>query len=265
MKLIVKIPLLIGAVVLISAAGIIIATEHFVTAAMETATFNEMSSNASADAELLKVKIDGFLGQLWEIANRARTRTMDWEGVVRANLAPDVSRIGCLDLGLVTPDGLTRYVDEDSVTNLGDRDYIKKAFAGVSNISDAIISRATNKLVVMLAAPVYKNDTPDAPVLGVLVARRDGGTFLESLLSDIKLSNQNSYGFLINYEGTYTAHPDESLVLQQFNPITAAQKDPSLQSLADMVSKAIKNKEGTASYIDSGKKMICAYTEIPGH
>jgi hypothetical protein len=43
-------------------------------------------------------------------ANLARTRTMDWEGVVKANCEPDVDRIDSLDIGLVFPDGTTNYV-----------------------------------------------------------------------------------------------------------------------------------------------------------
>jgi len=52
---------------------------------------------------------------------------MNWEGVVKANLGPDVDRIESLDMGLVYLDGTTCYVRDDTVTNLSDRDYIKKS------------------------------------------------------------------------------------------------------------------------------------------
>ena len=265
MKLSVRISLLTGAVVLITSIGIIVGAERVITRAMEEATFREITSNTEANAELLKTRLDAMLAQLGEIATRARVRSMDWAGVVRQSLMSDVSRTDSLEMGLVFPDGTTHYVTDDSVTNLGDRDYVLQAFAGKSAFSDVLISRATNKPVVMLAAPVFKSDERGAPVIGALIARKDGGNFLAGLVEQIRTGRRSGYGFLVNKEGTFSAHPNHDLVLRQFNPIKEAEKDPSLKSLGDMVATAIKEKNGTAAYVHDGKEMLCAFTEIPGH
>src|SRR5215469_4986911 len=152
MKLSVRIPLLIGLIVLVTSASIILTIEVIVSKELENSAFNEISINAESNAELLESMLDGLLLQLYEIANRARTRVMEWE-YVRPTLVPDVVRIGSLEQGLVFPDGTTHYVTTDTTTNLGDRDYIRAAFAGKSNVSDVLISRATNEPVVMFAAP----------------------------------------------------------------------------------------------------------------
>ena len=265
MKLSVRIPLLIGAVVLITSAGIIIGAERVITRALEEATFSEITSNAAASADLLKTKLDAMLDQLGEIANRVRTRSMDWEGVTRASLMPDVSRIDALDIGLVFPDGTTRYVTDDSTANLGDRDYIQQALAGKSVFSEVLISRVTNQPVVMFAVPVLRSDERGAPVIGALVVRKDGGTFLPSLVKQIHTSNISGYDFLVNKEGTFAAHPDRDLVLRQFNPIKEAEKDPSLKSLGNMVATVIREKSGQGAYVQDGKERLYAFTEIPGH
>jgi methyl-accepting chemotaxis protein len=264
MKLSIRVPLLIVAVVLITSAAIIISVNFLVTGNMQASVINGMVSNSKINAELLQNKLDILLNQLWEIANRARTRTMNWEGVVRTNFEPDVDRIDSLDIGLVFPDGTTNYVLDKASTNLGDRDYIKKAFTGKTTVSDVLISRATGKPVVMLAAPVLMNDTRGAPVVGVTIARKDGPTFLTGLVSGIRTDYQTSYGFLINNEGTYMAHPDTELVNRQFNPIKEAGKDSSLKSLADLITKAVKEKSGNAEYVNNGKMMVCAFTPLPG-
>ena len=264
MKLSIRIPLLIGAIVLITSGAIVISTELIISKELQEATFTEITSSTEVNAELLKTKMESLLYQLWEIANRARTRTMDWDNVVRANLLPDVQRIDCLDLGLVFPDGTTFYVTDNSVANLGDRDYIQDAFAGKNNFSDVLISRATGQPVVMLAAPVLQNDSSGAPVVGALIARKDGGTFLAELVGTICTGRNSGYGFLINEEGTYTAHPDPNLVVSQFNPIKEAEKDPALKSLAGMLEKVLKEKTGNAIYTQNGKEMFCAFTAIPG-
>ena len=265
MKLSIRLPLLIGIVVLITSASIIFITERIVTTAMEDTTFAEISSTTDVNADLLRIKLDALLSQLWEIAARARVRTMDWDDIVRPSLVLDVERIDSLDIGLVFPDGTTRYVSDNSTTNLGDRDYVKTAFSGKAAISDVIISRATGQMVVMLAAPVFKNDEKGAPVVGVLIARKDGGTFLTDLAAQIRTGHKTGYGFLINNEGTYTAHPNQSLVTSQFNPIKEAEKDPSLKSLAGKVATALKEKSGSDTYIQDGKEMYSAFAEIPGH
>ena len=264
MKLSVRIPLIIGAVVLITSASIIVAAEIIVTREMEASTFTELSGNAEANAELIKTKLDSLLLQLWEIANRARVRTMDWDAVVRDNLAPDVERIDSLDIGLVYPDGTTRYVTDNSTTNLGDRDYVQSALAGKPVVSDVLISRVINKPVIMLAAPVLRDDEKGSPVVGALIVRKDGGKFLSAILDQLQNNHESGYGFLIDNEGTFAAHSNQDLVLNQFNPIKEAAKDPSLQSLADMVSTAIKERTGRAAYVQDGKEMICAFTEVSG-
>ena len=265
MKLSIRVPLLIGLIVLVTSAVIIFSVDISVTRVLEVNTLNELQSNADANAELLKTKLDALLTQLWEIANRIRVRSMDWEGSVRAALAPDVLRIESLDIGLVFPDGTTHYVTDDSTANLGDRDYIIQAFTGKSVVSDVLISRVTNQPVVMLAAPVFRNDEPGAPVVGVLVARKEGGSFLSGLINNIKSMHKSSFSFITDKEGTIIAHPDHELVLQQFNPIKEAEKDPSLKPLGNVVERAIREESGIASYTNNGKEMLCAFTKLPGY
>jgi len=265
MKLSIRVPLLIVAVVLITSAAIIVSVDLLVTGNMEASTITGMVSNGRINAELLETRLETLNNQLWEIANRARTRTMDWEGVVKANFSPDVERIDSLDIGLVYPDGTTRYTRDQATTNLGDRDYVKKAFTGKSAVSDPIISRATGKLVVMLSSPVFRDDTKGAPVLGVVVARKDGPTFLSSLV-ELQTDYKTGYVFLVNSEGTIIAHPDAELVSRQFNPVKEAEKDPSMKSMADMITKVINDndKTGNAEYVLNGKKIVCVFMPVPG-
>ena len=103
------------------------------------------------------------------IANRNVIKSMDWETQLPA-LQEEAARHGFLTMGIVDPDGNARYIDQDEQTFLGDRDYVVKAFNGVTNMSDVIISRVTNSAVIMLAAPIYQ----DNEIAGVLLARRPG-------------------------------------------------------------------------------------------
>ena len=74
--------------------------------------------------------------------------------IQKESMREDVERLDYLDLAVVMPDGMAHYVLGEETANLGDREYVKKAFQGESNISNPIISRVTNGVVVMFAAPI---------------------------------------------------------------------------------------------------------------
>ena len=265
MKLRIKIPLLIGTVAFITAASIIIVVVSIVSKRLEESTLNELSTEARVSAKLIDSRFEAQLIQLYEIANRIRVRSMDWEGVVRESLIPDVPRIGVLEIGLVFPDGIAHYVTDNSTAQLGDRDYIIQAFEGKSVVSDVLISRVTGLPVVMLAAPVFQNDDPGAPVVGVLIARKDSIDAVGRMADDIKTNQPSSFAFVVNKEGMYMAHPDRQLVYDMVNPIQQALEDPSMKSLSDMLSFALKEQSGTTFYNHGGKDLIASFTEIPGH
>ena len=264
MSLRVKIPLFIGLIVLISSAAIIITVERVVSKNLEESLYKQLAGETKFNAELISAMIDVDLVQLSEIANRARTRSMDWEGTVRDSLVLDVTRIGSFDIGVVSPDGTTRYVtDPQATANLGDRDYIRRAFAGEKTV-DVLMSRVTNSLVEMQAVPILQNDEPGASVLGVMVARK-GAVAVSNLVKAIRIEYKSGYATLVNKEGRYIAHPDSKLVEDQFNPVEAAQKDPSLKPLGDMIAAATKESSGHAAYVQDGKKMISVFSETPGY
>ncbi|MDR2900230.1 MAG: cache domain-containing protein, partial [Treponema sp.] len=218
MKLSARIPLLIGAVVLITCSAIIIAASVIAERNLTTAYINEITKDAESNAEIVKLRMDAQLDVLFEIANRARTRSMDWEGASRDSLAPDVTRIESLDIGLVFPDGTAHYVTDNSTSNLGDRDYVRKAFAGETSVSDIIISRVTGEQVVMFAAPVHETENFSSPVIGTLIARKDAKA-LSDLVASIKVNHKSGYAFLLNRSGTFSAHPDINMVTDAVNPI----------------------------------------------
>ena len=262
MKLSIRIPLLIGLVVLITAAGIIFTSEIIASKNMTESLNSELSGLAIANAELIKARLDTQLAQTWELANRIRTRAMDWDGVTRESLMSEVPRIGALEIGVVFPDGTARYVSDNSTAALGDRDYIQKAFSGSNAISDVLISRATGQAVVMLASPVFENGLSGS-VAGVLIARKNSDA-LSNMAAEIKTRYKSGYAFLVNKQGVIVAHPDQDKVINQFNPITEVGKDAALKSLADMLSRTLTEKNGIASYHYMNEHKICGFSEVPG-
>jgi methyl-accepting chemotaxis protein len=77
----------------------------------------------------------------------------------------------------------------------------------------------------MFAVPVMRNGI----AAGALVGRKDGAV-LGELTAKVAFGS-SGYLFLVNRAGVFVCHPNADLVYSQFNPIEAAEKDPSLKAL----------------------------------
>jgi methyl-accepting chemotaxis protein len=259
MKLATRIPLLIGLIVLITSVSIGIASLLISTQTLEESARSSLMNEAVINAEIVSVTLRGQLNVLQELANRARTKTMDWD-TVKPSLEEDVKRLGYIDVALVYPDGTARYILENTVSNLMDREYIQQALSGKSVISDVLISKVTNMPVMMFTVPVWNSE---GKVVGALAGRRDGGETLANTMSLIKSSLSSGYWYFVAADGTFAAHANMDLVLNQFNPVTASKTDPSLKTLGDTIATALGTRAGISQYNYLGKNLVSAFTEIP--
>ncbi|MDR0518147.1 MAG: methyl-accepting chemotaxis protein [Fibromonadaceae bacterium] len=262
MKLSVKIPLLLGIVVLASIVAMLVVIEFKVRNAIEKSSLDSLSGEVEANADFLKSKLDLHLEVLAEVATRIRVRSMDWS-VVQPALKADVARLGALDLAMINSEGIAHYVLGGMTVNVKDRAYFNKAMAGEKNV-EMVVSRVTGKVVTLFAVPIRETEDMNSPIVGVLMARKDGAHTLSNLVAELKTPYESGYAFLINEEGIIIAHRNQELVNKQFNPVKEAEKDPSLKSLAEMVTLAFEKKNGKLEYNYNGKNLIGTHSEVPG-
>ncbi|MDR1949587.1 MAG: methyl-accepting chemotaxis protein [Spirochaetaceae bacterium] len=257
MKLSLKVSLIIGALVFFLMTGLSFASYLISAGIMENTAKKSLRVQSVIAAQLIGEGIvKAELNVLYELANRARTKTMDWE-TQRDSLIAEIDRLGYMDFGIVNTEGIAHYIKDESISNLADRDYIVKVLAGDLVISDVLISRVTGKPVVMFGAPI----TVDGKVVGALIGRRDGSV-LTDMTKQIGMG-ETGFVYMINGTGTIICHPDTDLVYNQFNPITEALTDPAVQSLANFVSDVLSSKEEVEEYSFDNKTMIGAYAGVP--
>jgi len=263
MKLKTKIPLLISLMILGTSIGLGLSAILISSSTLRNTIINQIDDKNQSNAQLVSTKMSGQLDILYEIANRARTRTLDW-AVAQPSLVPDVKRINALDIGVITADGVARYVTEGNTSNLGDREYFKNGMAGKSSVQ-VVFSRVTNQIVTMFAAPIMQSEATNAPVIGVLIARKDGMVTLSNVTNGLKSNMKSGFSYLIDSDGTFIAHPNTDYITKQYNPITEAEKDPSAVSLGKVIKRALQEKTGVDSYIDpaDGKKKLCSFAQVP--
>ena len=260
MKLSLRIPLLIGVIVLVTSVGIGLVTLHISAMILETNILNAIGAKNQSNAELVNARLNGRIEMFVEIANRARTRSMDWE-TVRSSLQPDIARIGALDIALVYPDGTAQFVSSNNTSNLSNQNYFRQAVSGRANIEE-VFNQQSRRVEVVFAMPVNQDDTANAPVIGVLVIIKDE-TALSDIVTNLKSGMQTGYSYLIDREGTIISHPDRSMVSNRFNPVREASNDESVRSFADAVSTALRERNGIVRYTLSGSHVIGCYAEVP--
>jgi methyl-accepting chemotaxis protein len=238
----------LGATAVVIASGIV-----------QEAAESSLDNQAEIAAKLVSgATVEAQLAILQELADRARTKTMDWE-TQKDSLLAEIVPHGYLDFGIVGRDGVAHYLTDDSVSNLADRDYIIRALAGERVISDVLISRVIGKPVVMFAVPIIG---ADGRVAGALIGRRDGA-FLTDMTRTITLG-ERGYIYMFNSQGTFVCHPDTDLVFNQFNPIEAAKTDASQASLAGYVRHVLQGGDAVEEYFFNGGENFAAYSKVAG-
>lgn len=217
---------------------------------------NALGEMAKESAKLTVSRIETEKKILEMIALRQDIQSMDW-AVQQPVLQRQLEKTNFMDIAVVQPDGTAHY-SSGSTNQLGDREYIKKAFSGEVNVSDLIISRVTNEVVLMYAVPIER----DGKIVGVLVGRRDGNT-LSNITNDAGYG-ESGYAYMINDKGTVVAHPDKEKVMNQYNPIEQVKNDESQKSLAEQFEKVLKEKTGVNSYSFEGNDLYTGFAPVEG-
>lgn len=203
-------------------------------------------------AKLTEARIQQEKNTLEIIARMPNIQSMNWptqQGILKGQ----VQDSDFLDMAIVSLDGKASYSDGSSA-DLAEREYIKKALKGETNVSDVIVSKATNSLVLMYATPIERR----GKIVGALIGRRDGNA-ISDIVEDIKYGNDSS-AYAINDEGTIIAHQDRDIVLRQVNPIEGAKNNVEEQPIAYLYEKILKEKKGVTSYKYGGRDGYSGYS-----
>jgi methyl-accepting chemotaxis protein len=255
MKLSAKVSLWVGGLIFLIIACIGTVSVLVATRIVEHVSEQSLMNQASSASRLIQEVLKSETSVLYELANRAPTQTMDFE-IQKSSLIMDIDRLDYLDFAIVGRDGIAHYLKDETTSNLADRDYIIKSLAGISAVSDVIISRVIGKPVLMVASPIMVNGTP----AGALIGRRDGAVLGE--LTEGASFGRTGFIYMVNTRGVYVCHPNPDLVYNQFNPIDPDQSDPSLESLEQFITQAITGERIFSGYDYGGISYIGASVPV---
>jgi methyl-accepting chemotaxis protein len=256
MKLSLKIPMVTGAAIFIVAASIGISSIIVSSRSVEKTASLSLVNQAIQGTDLVSLELRSRLAVLQEFANREDVKSAEWERQ-RANLLPEVERAGYLDLAIVNRQGEAHYIVEGTTSNLSERDYVIKALGGKQAVSDVLISKVINKPVVMYSVPITDRS---GTVIGALIGRQDGSALNEAA-KNVKFGS-TGYSYMANKQGVIISHRDIDLVLEQYNPIEEAEKDPSIRSLANTIIASQREPSSSVRYTFNGKEMVVGFAPV---
>ncbi|NLI89641.1 MAG: methyl-accepting chemotaxis protein [Epulopiscium sp.] len=213
-----------------------------------------MAALAEEMSKLTQSRIELEKRSLEVIASIFDIQSMDWDQQ-RPVLEQQIANTNFQDIGIVALNGEAKFVDGRTL-DLSDQEYINKALAGESNISDLIISDDTGEPLLMYAVPIKKNNQ----ITGALLGEMDGHS-LSEICADMNYG-ETGYAYIINDVGTIVAYPYPDLVIDQYNPIELAKTDEGQQSTANLFQKVIDEKEGSSEFTLEGRKFYASYTAI---
>ncbi len=217
---------------------------------------NNAIENLSIEGGMLvENKIQNQLLELQSIANKNEIKSMDWN-IQKSELEKDIDYFDFLGLGIVHSDGTALYSD-GSTAELGDREYVKKAFEGEANTSDLILSRVTDEMVLMFATPIKQEEK----VVGVLIGRKPA-TALNETIKRIGFG-ENGYSYIIGKDGTMYAHENEKYVLNKQNAFKDIETDGELKNLGLAMQKMDMTSSDTITYEFLGNARYIGMSPIP--
>ncbi|NEN92987.1 MAG: response regulator [Okeania sp. SIO3H1] len=197
----------------------------------------KLKKNALLEVQLGADNIDRWLAtkkiETYTTANTPTFRTMDWS-VVRPFLkSKELRSPDFFFFAMINPDGsyYTTKVGK-AKANLKDRKHIKRAIAGQINVSDPVISRTLDVLMVFVAVPAWSDDPNIKQPIGILAGAISTDR-MRQVVSSLQYGG-NSYAFALNSEGESIFIPQKDLNGNETKPIPnfSSSKNPKLQNIA---------------------------------
>lgn len=164
---------------------------------------------------------------------------------------------GWLTMGVTDIRGYGKGISSENVAG---EEFFQRAVQGETVITDLIYSPGYEKLVTIVAAPLWANGEFNSKIAGVVYAVMDA-RMLSEVVAGIRISN-NGGAYVLDQAGTEIGAEEYTFVEQQWNSIEAAKTDSSFKALAKIEEKMIRGENGFGTYLFMGTPKYMGYAPI---
>lgn len=237
----------------ILAVGVVSIANYFQSMnALEDSIFGAAINEATARASEIDQWMQGIAQELQALAISAELRSMDWS-LQGPYLRRIVAAHEDYEMLLVADASGMATTTLDQQVGISDRSYYQEVMAGASvAYSDALVSRATGNLVVVIAVPLFADSQSSKP--SGIVAATVELTYLQSIAAQMNLMGYGQ-GWIIGSDGVTLAHPDRRWI---GNSNILSESD----GLSDIVKKMTRGESGFGTYTLSGVEKGLSYAPI---
>ncbi len=193
------------------------------------------------------------IGAVSLMASTPEIGSMNWDRQKAFIEKIDATKTGIQEFWIVDSDGTGRYIDGSTLA-LGDREYVKRALSeGKVVLSEPVLSKKTNELVLVIAAPVFPEGTSKAG--GILCGRIS----LEDLQKTVDGFSwgETGYVFVLDRKGMVVLHPNK----EHRGTLDASKESKAITGeLAEIVRKGLAGASGIDRYMFEGREKLAAFS-----
>lgn len=199
-----KMIIIISVMVLVLMAGSSVTTYNFISDVIQDSTADSALNSAEQNSQIIYEWLSGTKDQLEDLANSDRIKSMDWseqKSFISQISNPDIESILIVDQ---TGKGNTM---DDGRIDVSDREYFQEVISTQKTaISIPMTSRISGDKVIVLAVPIFNNNSLDGVLVGTIKSE-----YLQSLITDMQIKGFG-YGWIIDQQKRTIAHPDEQYI-----------------------------------------------------
>ena len=237
-----RLTLYISLIVLFFCAGLGFISYYYSSKAMMANIEQNVVAKTQDATKLVASELEKHLLVMETIARQPEIASMEWESQLPI-LEQSSNKLGYSMMGVAWPDGQLSATTA-SIINLMDQSHFAQVLKGQSVISDLIVNKTESSATLMMFSPIYNSE---GEVVAALAAALDG-SILNQIVAEVIFGN-SGYAYMVNQEGQVIAHPQYEMVIEQYEPISEAEKDPKLAPLAAIVEKMLKAECGYGEYL----------------
>jgi len=250
--------------------GVLSGISYYIAEQALEKSVNETAMAVGSDySNRIRNEMEEVMVRLDDLARVQAIKTGSDKTQAVAAMAETQKIVGFETVLLIAPDGSAIRAD-GTTGQYGDREYFKKVMdTKKAYVSEVLISKATGKLSVVLAAPVSSNGQFTGMVVGTYSLEK-----MTELIKDMKFL-ETGYGNIVDDNGILLAHPKRpetigklNISQKKINPelkLQASEVDESLINLFAAAVQSGKQTRGVYTFVD-GVKRVAVYTpiDLPG-
>lgn len=253
-----RLTLFFGALLFFICGGLIAASvtiaRNTVSSAIDESLTQQAKKASKVVAERVRSRLDTLAALAETDSISGDTLTLDEKLDI---LKKEAERSGHLKMGIADANGQAKSTNGD-ITDISANNYFKRALSGGKAVSDPIVDKADNRLIISYAVPIKDGNK----VKGVLIAVRDGYE-LSNLTRDLQ-NGKNGAAFMINSKGTVVAHTSRDQVRNMDNSFENVKTDPGLESLVKLEQQMVEGKTGAGEYTYNGDTKYMGFSPVEG-